>query len=208
MKLFYRFTRFFLKTYFHLFYHLKVYGVENIVSGKAIISSNHTSFLDPPLIATCCPEEIFFLARKSLFSTFVFGSLITNLNAFPVTGTAQDLGSMKLICKLLNDKKKVVIFPEGIRSFDGELMPFKTGIGMLALRCEAPIIPIYIHGCYQIWNRSQQIPKLWGNAACMIGPAIYPNEYAHLEKKEAHKAIADRLKVAIETLKLQLEMQK
>jgi 1-acyl-sn-glycerol-3-phosphate acyltransferase len=201
MKMFYRLGRFCCKIYFLLFYHLTVYGTENIIPGKAIIASNHTSFLDPPMIAVCCPEEVYFLARKTLFSPFLLGSLLSKFNAFPVNGTTQDLSSIKLICKLLEEKKKVVIFPEGMRSPDGELQPFKTGFGMLAMRCRAPIIPVYLEGCYEIWNRKQRFPKLWGRAICKIGQPIYPEQYAHLEKKESYQAIAEQLKRSLERLK-------
>lgn len=113
----------------------------------------------------------------------------------------QDLGSIKTICKLLNEEKKVLIFPEGVRSLNGELTPFKTGIGMFALRCQAPIIPVYLQGCYEIWNRQQPYPKLWGKIICMIGSPIYPHTYAHLEKKEAQKKISEDLKASMEILK-------
>jgi 1-acyl-sn-glycerol-3-phosphate acyltransferase len=201
MKPFYRLTRFIFKAYFHIFYRHEVYGVSHILPGKAIIAPNHTSFLDPPLIAISSPEEVFFLARKSLFSPPFFRSIISQLNAFPVTGTAQDLGSIKLICRLLNDNKKIVIFPEGVRSSNGNLTPIKSGIGMLALRCKAPIIPVYIRGCYEIWNRTQRFPKLWGKTTCVFGSPIDSLQYSNLEKKQAQEALATHVKDSIEALK-------
>ena len=205
MTFFYYFSRLIFKLYFKLFYRLKVSGIENNIPGKAIIASSHTSFLDPPVIATCWPEEISFLARKSLFDSPILGPIIRRLNAFPVAGTMQDIGSFRVICRLLDEGKKVVIFPEGVRSSDGKLTPFKSGIGMLSTRCMAPIIPIYLHGCYEVWHRNQRFPKPWGKITCKIGSPIYPQTYAHLEKKKAHQAIAEQLKSSFQSLKQQVE---
>ncbi|HEV8051557.1 MAG TPA: lysophospholipid acyltransferase family protein, partial [Parachlamydiaceae bacterium] len=173
--------------------------------GRGIIAPNHTSFFDPPMIAASWPEDASFLARKSLFSMPIVGSLIKRLNSYPVNGTTQDLGSIKLVCKLLAKNKKVVIFPEGIRSKDGELSPIKSGLGMLAIRCQSPIIPVYITGCYDIWNRHRRTPKLTGKTACVFGSAIDWNDFSHLEKKDAQDQIGVKVKEAIDKLRIWYE---
>src|ERR1700761_1988428 len=124
MKPLYYGLRSVLKTLFRIFHRHKTYGIDHYYKGGAIIAPNHTSFYDPPLIGISWPEEISFLARKSLFGVFL-GPVITKLNAYPVTGTQQDLSSIKLICSLLKQDKKVVIFPEGLRSIDGNLQRIK-----------------------------------------------------------------------------------
>lgn len=202
MNFFYRLTKNSLAIFFKVFYGHKIYGLGHVPQGKALIAPNHTSFLDPPIIAASMPEEIAFLARKTLFKSASFGWMIRKLNAYPVTGTTQDLGSIKLICQLLSEGKKVVIFPEGLRSVDGTLGPIKSGIGMLAMRAEAPIIPVYLSGCFKIWNRSQRFPKLSGRTACVFGTPIDPRTFYHLGKKEAQEAIAVAVKGSIENLKI------
>ncbi|HRD55859.1 MAG TPA: lysophospholipid acyltransferase family protein [Parachlamydiaceae bacterium] len=194
MKLFYPAVSGFLKIYFRLFYQLKVYGLENLPDGAAILAPNHASFFDPPVIAASCKEEVSFLARASLFRHFLFGSLISKLNAHPVTGTAQDLASIKLICNLLKENKKVVVFPEGIRTEDGELGEIKPGIGMLSLRANAPIVPVFIKGTYEVWSKDKKWPKPWGHISCTFGKAIYPQEFSMLGKKEAQEALAEAVK--------------
>lgn len=201
MKPFYWTIRNFTKMFIKLFYRHQVYGSEHVPPGRAIIAPNHASFIDPPLVAASWPEEIHFLARKSLFSSFLVGPAIKRLNAYPVTGTAQDLGSIKLICTLLNENKKVVIFPEGNRTLDGSLGPIKSGIGMLSLRCHAPIIPVYIHGSFNVWNRFRKFPKINGKTACVIGSPINSDLFSHMDKKQAQEAIADKVKNALEALK-------
>lgn len=200
MIFFYWLTKSSFKVFFKVFYSHKIYGLEHIRKGRGIIAPNHTSFFDPPMIAASWPEDASFLARKSLFSSRIFGPIIRRLNSYPVNGTTQDLGSIKLICQLLSEDKKVVIFPEGIRSIDGELGTIKSGIGMLAIRCQSPIIPVYISGCYDIWNRYNQLPKLRGKTACVFGTPIDWQAFSHLSKKEAQESIAGAVKDAIKKL--------
>lgn len=205
MKAFYFFARSILKGIVTLLYHHKAYGVENLVKGGAIIAPNHASYLDPPLIGVSSPEEIYFLARQGLFEMPILRTLIRLLNTYPVSGTAQDLGSLKLVFSLLKEEKKIVIFPEGRRSENGKMSDIKSGIGMLAQRSQCPIIPTYIHGTFNIWKRHQVFPKLWGKTACVFGSPIYPQTFDHLEKKEAQYAIANSVKESIESLRIWYE---
>ncbi len=198
--MFYRFVKNLFYILFRLFYKHKVYGLEHVKEGAALIASNHASFLDPPLIAASMPGEIAYLARHTLFNNFLFGFIIRNLNAHPITGTAQDISSIKLICGLLKDNQKVLVFPEGERSADGVLAPFKAGIGMLALRNNCSIIPVYIHGSYEIWKRSHKYPKLAGQSACVFGSSIPIDEYKDKPKKEAQEAIASRIRDSLNNL--------
>jgi 1-acyl-sn-glycerol-3-phosphate acyltransferase len=205
MNNFYWLTTNSFKVFFKVFYGHKVYGLEHFYNGRGIIAPNHTSFFDPPMIAASWPEDASFLARKSLFTRPVIGTMIRHLNSYPVNGTTQDLGSIKLVCKLLSENKKVVIFPEGIRSFDGQLGPIKSGIGMLAIRCQSPIIPAYLSGCYEVWNRHKPAPKLKGKTTCVFGSPIDWQQFSHLDKKEAQEQIAQAVSEAIEKLKVWYE---
>ncbi len=179
----------------------RVYGLEHICSGAAIIAPNHSSFLDPPLIAISWPKVVSFLARKTLFSSPILGAVIKRLNAYPVSGTVQDLSSMKLICKLLKEGHQVVIFPSGVRSSDGSIGSVKSGIAMLAFRCDVPIIPVYIHGTFDIWSKEQRYPHLHGLTACVIGTPIYPDHFASLKKKEGQEAMGEEVRGALEKLR-------
>ncbi len=204
MKPFYRFCYWFLNGYFRLFYRLKVYGQENIPEGPALLASNHVSFYDPPLIGTATPEEIHYLAGEHLYHNPLLRLIITNLNAHPIHGSTNDLSTFKLICHLLNEGDKVVIFPEGARSEDGQLAEIKSGVGMLALRSEAPIVPIYINGAFKVWPIQKSFPKPWGKIRLIFGKPIDWRPYSAMEKKEAYEAISQDVEKAILELKQSL----
>ena len=189
------------KGYYKVFFRHKVYGLEHFYKGGAILAANHTSFLDPPILAISWPEEVHFLARDTLFKHIGFGRFIRALNARPVSGDASDISVFKTIVQLLKEGKKVVLFPEGTRSPGNQLGEIKPGIGLLIMRTQTAIVPAYIHGAYETWGRSRKLPKLFGKTACIWGSVIKAEEFAHLEKREAQQAIADRLAQSIEALK-------
>lgn len=205
MKGFYRITVFSLYGFFRLFYRLSVYNAKNPIQGKAILAPNHASFLDPPLIGATWQEEIHFLARASLFRYWGWRNILFHLNAHPIHGTVQDIGSFRLICQLLNEGKKVVIFPEGERSITGELQTIKSGISMLALRMKCPIIPIYIDGTFEAWPKQSRWPKFGSSITCVFGNPIYPIFFSNMNKKQAQKILTEHVQQKIEELRIWLE---
>ncbi|MBS0628843.1 MAG: (d)CMP kinase [Verrucomicrobia bacterium] len=200
MHFLYRFILFLAWGAFKLFYRHRVYGVEHFIRGSAIIAPNHTSYLDPPVAAISWPEEVHFLARESLFKPFLFGPFIRALNAHPVSGEVTDISVFKTIIELLKEGKQLVLFPEGART-EGQLEKIKPGIGMLAIRSKAAIIPTYIHGTYEIWGRHRKLPKLFGRTVCVFGAPIHWETFANLDKKEAQAKIAEELTRSIHALK-------
>lgn len=188
---------------YRLCYRWKIYGIEvESYPGAAIIAPNHLSFLDPPLIAASIwPEETHFLARATLFKKWYMKKILELLHSHPVTGTVQDIRTMRLVCDLLKANKKVVIFPEGIRSEDGQMQSVKSGMSMLAIRMKCPIIPVYIYGTYEAWPRHSRWPKTGSKIACVFGKPIYPETYANLDKKLAQEELTKQVQLAIEKLK-------
>lgn len=184
-----------------VFYRLKTYGLEHYYPRGAIIAANHTSFFDPPILAVSWPEEVHFLARESLFRNRLFGGFIRNINTHPVSGNASDIGVMKTLIGLLEGGKKVVLFPEGTRSKNGELQPLKPGISMLIARTKTAIIPVYIDGAYRAWSRNRKFPHIFGKVSCIFGSPITWESFSHLDKKEAQKQISEKLSAAILGLK-------
>ncbi len=205
MPLLYRFVLWVTWCLFKVFYRHKVYGHEHYFAGSGIIASNHISFLDPPIIAISWPEEIHFLARDTLFNNRFFGAFIRNLNSHPVSGDASDIAVFRTIARILENQEKILLFPEGERSFDNQLQPMKSGTALLSLRYQAKIIPAYISGAYEAWPRGKKFPKLFAKTICVFGSPIDPQAFIHLDKKEAQKKLSEALAFRIIALKQWLE---
>lgn len=197
----YLFTTTMIYLLVRLFYGHKIFGKSHVRKGAAIIAPNHTSFLDPPLVGGSMPGSLAYLARSTLFDIPFLGFLIRHLNAYPISRNSSAVGAFKLVSKLLGEGQKVLIFPEGKRSSDGNLLAFQGGLANLALRSGCPVIPVYIHGAYEIWNTQQKYPKLWGKTACVFGSPISCEPFQHLPKKEAQEALTQKIKEAIENLR-------
>jgi len=191
---------FLVRTFFKVFYRHKVYGLDHYPKGSGLVAPNHVSFFDPPCVAVSCPGEIHFLARETLFKSF-FGKLISALNAHPVKKNATNLQVMKDVCQLLKEGCKVLMFPEGTRSKDNNLLEIKPGIGLLLSKSESLIIPTYIHGTFDLWNRKRKFPKLWGKTAVVFGSPIRWDDFKDIDRKEAQVLVAEQLTNALKGLR-------
>lgn len=174
MPLLYRVVLFVAYLYAKIFLRLKIKVLGAIPKGAGLIAANHCSFLDPLLVAVSFPEEIHFLARKTLFDNKYFGWFITNLNSHPISGDGKDMAVFRAVSAILDKEKKVLLFPEGKRSFDGTLQPLKQGVALMALKNDVPIIPCWIEGSIKAWPRHRKLPHIFGKITCVFGNPIYP----------------------------------
>ena len=183
-----------------LAFRLRIYGRENLIEdGPAILASNHSSYLDPPLVGISCRKDIHFLARKSLFEKPVFGPLIAQLNAFPVDRDRGDVGAVRAMIKLLKSGKRVLVFPEGTRSSDGNLQPARAGVGLLIAKSLAPVVPVRIFGSHGALPRSGGIRFV--PVTVVIGkPLFFTKQDLGTDEREAYQALSDRVMSAIAAL--------
>jgi len=141
-----------------LFFHVRTYGRDNVPKkGAFILVSNHQSYLDP--IFCVCPlkRQSHFIARDTLFTNWFFGPLISSVNAIPVKLGEPDIAAMRKVLEKLKKGAGVTLFPEGTRTHDGKIAPFKPGLGLLSRRGNAPIVPVVIDGAFECWPRFKKL---------------------------------------------------
>ncbi len=196
----YRSFKFWLRRFFNWGCDIKYIGCENLVNdGPVIVASNHASYLDPLLLGcTYRKRPLAFMARSTLFTNKYFSWFIRSVFAFPVMRVedgGNSRGALKAFCAKLEDKRAVVIFPEGTRSADGKFNEVQSGVGMLAVRSKSPVQPVYIMGSFFCWPRSPGIELLRPYPIRVyIGEAIYPKEnLQRFEKKGEQERIAKEL---------------
>jgi len=160
--------------------------------GPLIIASNHTSFLDPPVLGTVVCREVYFLAKPGLFKVSKFFTwLIKTYNALSLEGTE----GLRRAIRLIKQGKAVVIFPEGTRSKKGVLLPFQSGVGYLAINLNVPVIPVYIKNSNKnIFSLVFRLNKL----TVKIGKPIYP--YGYKKSRQDFERFTVRLRNAVEEL--------
>lgn len=186
---------------FRTVFGLKIIGEENLVTkGPVLVASNHQSFLDPPLIGNLYKDEMVFLARKTLFVGF-FKWLYPQWNAIPVDQDRPDMGSLKTIIRKLREGHRVLVFPEGARTLDGNLGDAAPGIGLIAAKSGAVIQPVRISGARDALPRGSARIR-FARITVSIGKPIYltPEEQKAADGKESYDRIAKRIMAAIEAL--------
>ncbi len=131
-----------------LIFGIRVIGAENEPKdGAALVCSNHISASDPVVICAAMKHQVCYMAKKELFKIPVLSWLIRTLGAFPVDRSGKDVGAIKKAISLLEDGKRVGIFPQGTRH-PGENpreTKLKNGAAMIATRVGVDVLPVYIH---------------------------------------------------------------
>lgn len=186
---------------FRLFYRPIFIDAENIPRhGAVILASNHQSFIDPPLIGGVAPYRQFaFMAQAYLFKVPLLGTMIRALNSIPVSGSGGgDAASIKTLVGALKQGRPVVVFPEGSRTHDGAMQPFKRGVLLLMRRAKCPVIPVAIEGVFDAWPRSRKLPRLFGYRFIVrYGKPIPPEDLRDDEALARLAAEIDRMRLEI-----------
>ena len=180
---------------------LRVQGEECLVTdGPVLVASNHQSFLDPPLVSTLYQSEMYFLARKTLFNA-ASRWIYSRWNAIPVDQDHPDMTSLKSIIRKLKDGHRVLVFPEGSRTEDGQLGAAAPGIGLIAVKSGAVIQPMRIYGAREAWPRGARRIR-FARLTVNIGPPIRltPEELKAAKGKDDYERIAKRIMAAIAAL--------
>ncbi|MBE6563548.1 MAG: 1-acyl-sn-glycerol-3-phosphate acyltransferase [Ruminococcaceae bacterium] len=128
-------------------FRLTVTGAEKIPKeGKLIVCANHTSMLDVAVIITSMPRKINFMGKKEIFKIPLVGAFFRAMGAFPVDRGGGDVGAIKKTVSIIEEGGAVSIFPQGTRhqKEDPSKTEVKHGIGMMAYRSGADVLPLFI----------------------------------------------------------------
>ncbi|MBA3612010.1 MAG: 1-acyl-sn-glycerol-3-phosphate acyltransferase, partial [Nitrospirales bacterium] len=142
---------------------LTVRGLKHLPKeGPFILAANHLSFIDPFMILGTVPRSMFtqlYTLGWEPFFRSPFRRWIARVGHVIPVGPATPLAIvLKTSVALLRNGKSLLIFPEGERSLDGELLPFKKGLGVLACELNVPIIPVKIQGSFEVWPPDSKTP--------------------------------------------------
>lgn len=143
-----------------LFFRIRFQGVEHVPrSGPVLITPNHVSYMDPVLITIPIHRSLHYMALEPFFRVPGLGALMRWCRAFPVRETEADGPAVRAAIRLLHAGEALVIFPEGGRSTDGRLQPFRAGAFRIALAAKAPIVPVTIAGGFAAWPPHRRLPR-------------------------------------------------
>jgi 1-acyl-sn-glycerol-3-phosphate acyltransferase len=129
----------------------EVIGAENLVS-PSVVAPNHVSAMDIPVLYTQLPFPFRIVANKNLFSYPFLGWHLRRSGQIPIDRTTPKT-TIKTLSTAVEDLRigiSVVIFPEGGRSANGQVQPFMNGAFYLAVKAQAPVLPVALVGTYEM----------------------------------------------------------
>ncbi len=172
-----------------------VHGFERLPRGASIVMANHSSNLDPPVLIPLLPGRVVIYLKASLMKIPVLGYAMRLAGFIPVLrdGSVESAKAASAAAeRALKQGSCLVLFPEGTRSRDGSLLPFKRGPFILAMQSEAPVVPVSIVGATRLLPKGRLLLKA-GTISVTFHPPLCPADFPDKE------ALMEAVRRAIES---------
>jgi 1-acyl-sn-glycerol-3-phosphate acyltransferase len=156
------------------FARVNLHGVDDLpASGPLLITANHVSNADPPLIAAfltpALGRRIHWLGKQEALDWPVAGWFFGQNAVIGIDRGAADVEAFRAARRVLDEGHVLCVFPEGTRSPTGELQRAKDGATVLAQRTGATILPVGVSGTRRVWPRGQRFPHPGGSVHLRVG---------------------------------------
>jgi 1-acyl-sn-glycerol-3-phosphate acyltransferase len=159
-------------------------GRANLPFGACILMANHASNLDPPAFIPVLPQPLALYLKASLMRIPVLGYAMRLGGFIPVerdgTREAAAQAASAAMASLARGRR-LVIFPEGTRSRDGDLLPFKKGPFILAMQAGVPVVPVTIAGAHALLPKGS-LSLQAGTVTVIFHPPLDPSDYEDREE--------------------------
>ena len=179
---------------------LVVKGKHNLQNRNYVFASNHASLIDIPLLLIAVNRYTVFIAKSELSKIPIFKSILDRAGFIFVDRKNND-SAVKSMNNLMDDIKKiprsVAIFPEGTRTRDGELLPFKKGAAIFAINTDIPVIPVAISGTYS-WSKKKLFDISQSVISFEFGEPITTENYSFDDRDY----LTEKIKTNIKNMKI------
>jgi long-chain acyl-CoA synthetase len=184
-------------------FRLRVAGLENLPPAPFIMAANHSSYIDGFVIGAVLPlralRSLYFQGDRKIFNRRFFSRFARLAHVISIDPDASLGTALRLSAHVLRSGRELFIFPEGGRTFDGELMPFRKGVGILALRLGVPVVPVKIEGTYEVFPRHRRWPRP-GRVVVTFGPPVFPPDVRAPDGTDPYQHFADEVRRRVQGL--------
>ena len=179
---------------------LVVKGKHNLQNRNYVFASNHASLIDIPLLLIAVNRYTVFIAKSELSKIPIFKSILDRAGFIFVDRKNND-SAVKSMNNLMDDIKKiprsVAIFPEGTRTSDGNLLPFKKGAAIFAINTDIPVVPVAISGTYS-WSKKKLFDISQSVISFEFGEPITTENYSFDDRDY----LTEKIKANIKNMKI------
>ena len=182
---------------------VSVRGLEYIDPSAAYVyMANHQSMFDIPTLLGYLPVQFRWLAKMELFQIPVFGYSMARVGYISIDRSNRKSAykSLQEAAQKIAQGVSVVVFPEGTRSADGQIKPFKGGGFYLAIRSGRPIVPVVIFGSHHVMPKGRLRVRR-GQIILNINPPIETTPYNNKTKEVLMESVRSTMKRELERLK-------
>jgi len=171
------------KYFFKLYFKYRGEGVQNVPEGPCIIAPNHQSFFDGLFVSSLLKRKTmkttYFYAKKKHVNNW-FLRFMASRNNIIVMDVNKDLKeSIQKLGEVLRMGRKIIIFPEGTRTKNGELGDFKHTFAILSKELNVPVVPVSINGAYDALPTGKKFPKLFTKVHVRFLQPVYPQGHTY-----------------------------
>jgi 1-acyl-sn-glycerol-3-phosphate acyltransferase len=155
-----------------------VEGLENVPPVVCVFAANHISAIDPMAFIPAIPRRVAILVKKELFRVPFLGTAMRLANFVAVDRSDREAaaGSVDLAIGRLKQGQSFAVYPEGTRSPDGRLRPFKKGTFLMAIQAGVPVVPVSIVGAQKLMQKGARAIRS-GDVTVRFGPPVNAAEY-------------------------------
>jgi len=170
-------------------------------TASCILMPNHQSNFDIPVLLGCLPVQFRWLAKKELFNIPLFGRSMRGCGYISIDRSDRRAAfkSLATAAQRIRQGVSVLIFPEGTRSRDGRILPFKKGGFVLAVDAGVPVVPIVIHGTRRIMPKGRFLVQS-GPVVMKILPPIDTRAYTRKTKENLMQAVHAAISGALDKM--------
>jgi len=179
---------------------VRVEGRDNIDPSRTyIFVGNHTSQTDIWTFQGYIPHDFRWIAKKELFRIPLFGPAMRAVGFISIDRShgRQAVKSLNDAAERIAEGASVLIFPEGTRSPDGHLRPFKTGAIMLAIKAGVPVVPVGFNGTHQALPKGKLLAR-GGDVVLRIGTPLATSDFKAKDKKELALLLRQRVSALLD----------
>jgi 1-acyl-sn-glycerol-3-phosphate acyltransferase len=192
---------------FRFYFRWRAFNPERVpLSGGAVLASNHASFLDPPLVGAGVKRPIAYLARDTLFRFPPMAWVLRQWGVVPLDRDGGSATGLRVILDRLHEGNAIILFPEGTRTYDGQLQPAQSGIGLIVIKSDQPVVPVRVFGTYAaygrhlLWPRPRRMAVKYGVPLDFTALRAEAKTCSKARLREIYQQVANEIMAAIARL--------